>query len=66
MFMMSPEQNGNNQDGIQDGDRNEAPSANFPLDPTHLATPIGKIVDQKLKNFMPTLTSARRKRMSIL
>ena len=55
MFMMSPEQNSNNQDDIQDGDRNEAPSANFPLDPTHLATPIGNIVDQKL----PTLQVPR-------
>ena len=52
------EQNDNNQDVAQDGDRNDAPTANPALDPTHLATLIGNIVDQKLKNFMPPLQSA--------
>ena len=52
------EQNDNNQDVAQDGDRNDAPTANPALDPTHLATLIGNIVDQKLKNFVPPLQSA--------
>ena len=51
------EQN-DNQDVAQDGDRNDAPTANPALDPTHLATLIANIVDQKLKNFMPPLQSA--------
>ena len=52
------EQNDNNQDVAQDGDHNDAPTVNPALNPTHLATLIGNIVDQKLKNFMPPLQSA--------
>ena len=52
------EQNDNNPDDVQDGGRNEAPPANPALDPANLATLIGNIVDQKLKNFRPALQSA--------
>ena len=51
------EQNDNNPDDVQGG-RNEAPPANPALDPANLATLIGNIVDQKLKNFRPALQSA--------
>ena len=52
------EQNDNNPDDVQDGGRNEAPPANPTLDPANLATLIGNIVNQKLKNFRPALQSA--------
>ena len=51
------EQNDNNQDDVQDGGRNEAPPANPALDQANLATLIGNIVDQKLKNFRLALRS---------
>ena len=54
---ITSEQNDNNQDDVQDGDRNEAPPANPALDPAYLATLIGNIVDQKLKNFVPAQQS---------
>ena len=53
------EQNGNNhEDVVQDGDRNDSLTVNPAPDPAHLATLIGSIVDQKLRNFMPLLQSA--------
>ena len=52
------EVNDNNPDDVQDGGRNEAPPANSAFDPANLATLIGNIVDQKLKNFRPALQSA--------
>ena len=52
------EPNDNNPEDIQDGGRNEAPPANSAFDPANLATLIGNIVDQKLKNFRPAVQSA--------
>ena len=52
------EPNDNNPEVIQDGGRNEAPPANSAFDPANLATLIGNIVDQKLKNFTPAVQSA--------
>ena len=55
---LTAEERGNNRNTHDDGDRNEAPPPNPPLDPANLATLIGDIVDQKLKSFMPAQSSA--------
>ena len=47
------EQKRNNQDDIQDGDCNKAPPMNPCTRSSHLATLIGNVIYQKLKNEVP-------------
>ena len=58
------EENGNNQPARQDGARNEAPAPNPPLNPAQLASLIGNIVDEKLKNIMPPQQSVSSLQMA--